>query len=56
MLNNSVMNFCHVATAAGMPATMALRAAVISLVALGLLPLFRKASARLNMPQVVPWV
>jgi membrane protease YdiL (CAAX protease family) len=55
-LNNTVMNFLQITTAAGMPSTLVLRVAVISLTVVGLLPLFRRASASLKTPQVVTWV
>jgi membrane protease YdiL (CAAX protease family) len=55
-LNNTVMNFLQITTAGGAPSTLVLRVAVIALTVVGLLPLFRKASARLKMPQVVTWV
>jgi membrane protease YdiL (CAAX protease family) len=55
-LNNTVMNFLQITTAAGMPSTLGLRVTVISLTVVGLLPLFRRASARLKTPQVVTWV
>jgi membrane protease YdiL (CAAX protease family) len=55
-LNNTVMNFLQITTAAGMPSTLVLRVAVMTLIVMGLLPLFRKASASLKTPQVVTWV
>ena len=55
-LNNTVMNFLQITTAAGMPSTLVLRVVVMTLIVVGLLPLFSKASARLKTPQVVTWV
>jgi len=54
-LNNTIMNFFHITTAAGMPSTLGLRVAVITLTVVGLLPLFRKVSASRNMPEVITW-
>ena len=54
-LNNTIMNFFHITTASGMPSTLGLRVAVITLIVVGLLPLFRKVSASRNMPEVITW-
>ena len=55
-LNNTTLNFVHITTAAGMPSTMPLRVTVIALVMVGLLPLFKKWTTRLEMSEVVPWI
>jgi membrane protease YdiL (CAAX protease family) len=55
-LNNTTMNFLQVVAIVGTPSTMALRVIVVALVEVGLLPLFKQGTNRLNMPTVVTWL
>ena len=55
-LNNTVMNFVHVTTAAGIPPTLGLRASIVALTVIALLSTVRRVTNARAMTEVNVWV